>query len=67
MTGDLASRGNSHVSFKTLKTAVVVGSVLASYNVEAFSLERMRSVEQKDILSRFAQFQDLAHFDADLP
>ena len=67
LTGYLASRGNSHVSFKTLKTAVVVGSVLASYNVEAFSLERMRSVEQKDILSRFAQFQDLAHFDADLP
>jgi len=67
LTGYLASRGNHNVSFKTLKTAVVVGSVLASYNVEAFSLERMRSVEQKDILSRFAQFQDLAHFDADLP
>jgi len=27
----------------------------------------MRSVEQKDILERFAEFQDLAHFDADLP
>ena len=67
LTGYLASRGNHEVSFKTLKTAVVVGSVLASYNVEAFSLERMRSVEQKDILSRFAEFQDLAHFDADLP
>jgi sugar/nucleoside kinase (ribokinase family) len=67
LTGYLASRGNHDVSFKTLKTAVVVGSVLASYNVEAFSLERMRSVEQRDILSRFAQFQDLAHFDADLP
>ena len=67
LTGYLASRGNHDVSFKALKTAVVVGSVLASYNVEAFSLERMRSVEQKDILSRFAQFQDLAHFDADLP
>jgi sugar/nucleoside kinase (ribokinase family) len=67
LTGYLASRGNYDVSFKTLKTAVVVGSVLASYNVEAFSLERMRSVEQKDILSRFAEFQDLAHFDADLP
>jgi sugar/nucleoside kinase (ribokinase family) len=67
LTGYLASRGNHDVSFKTLKTAVVVGSVVASYNVEAFSLERMRSVEQKDILSRFAQFQDLAHFDADLP
>ena len=67
LTGYLASRGNHDVSFKTLKTAVVVGSVLASYNVEAFSLERMRSVEQKDILERFAEFQDLAHFDADLP
>lgn len=67
LTGYLSSRGSDNVSFKTLKTAVVVGSVLASYNVEAFSLERMRSVEQKDILSRFAQFQDLAHFDADLP
>ena len=67
LTGYLASRGNSHVGFGTLKTAVVVGSVMASYNVEAFSLERMRSVEQKDILGRFAEFQDLSHFDADLP
>jgi sugar/nucleoside kinase (ribokinase family) len=67
LTGYLASRGNGEVSFRTLKTAVVVGSVLASYNVEAFSLERLRSVEQPDILARFAEFQDLAHFDADLP
>lgn len=67
LTGYLASRGNHHVSFGTLKTAVVVGSVLASYNVEAFSLERMRTVQQKDILARFAEFQDLSHFDADLP
>jgi cytidine kinase len=67
LTGYLASRSNGEVSFRTLKTAVVVGSVLASYNVEAFSLERLRTVEQKDILSRFAEFQDLAHFDADLP
>jgi len=67
LTGYLASRGNGEVNFRTLKTAVVVGSVLASYNVEAFSLERLRTVEQKDILARFAEFQDLAHFDADLP
>jgi len=67
LTGYLASRGNSHVSFATLKTAVVVGSVLASYNVEAFSLERMRTIGKEDILSRFNEFQDLARFDADLP
>lgn len=67
LTGYLASRGGGEVNFRTLKTAVVVGSVLASYNVEAFSLERLRTVGQPDILSRFAEFQDLAHFDADLP
>ena len=67
LVGYLASRGGKDVGFRTLKTAVVVGSVLASYNVEAFSLERLRSVEQKHILERFAEFQDLAHFDADLP
>lgn len=67
LTGYLASRGNSHVDFRTLKSAVVVGSVLASYNVEAFSLERLRGVGKEDILARFAEFQDLAHFDADLP
>ena len=67
LVGYLASRGGKDVGFRTLKTAVVVGSVLASYNVEAFSLERLRSVKQKHILERFAEFQDLAHFDADLP
>lgn len=67
LTGYLASRGGKDVTFSSLKTAVVVGSVLASYNVEAFSLERLRTVEQKDILARFSEFQDLAHFDADLP
>ncbi len=67
LTGFLASRGKDKVDFAALKTAVVVGSVLASYNVEAFSLERLRRVEKKDILSRFAEFQDLARFDASLP
>ncbi len=64
LTGYLASRANGAVTFEMLKTAVVVGSVLASYNVEAFSLERMRTVEQKDILARFYEFQEIARFDA---
>lgn len=64
LTGYLASRANGEVTFEMLKTAVVVGSVLASYNVEAFSLERMRTVEQKDILARFYEFQEIARFDA---
>jgi sugar/nucleoside kinase (ribokinase family) len=67
LTGYLASCGEKEITFNTLKSAVVVGSVLASYNVEAFSLERLRSVEQSHILERFAQFKSMAHFDAELP
>lgn len=67
LTGYLASRGGGVPDFEALKTAVVVGSVLASFNVEAFSLERLRDVGKDDILARFAEFQDLARFNADLP
>lgn len=67
LMGYLASRGQDKVDFKTLKTAVVVGSVLASYNVEAFSLERLRHLGMEDVLARFAEFQKLAQFNADLP
>lgn len=67
LTGYLASRANGGVTFDILKTAVVLGSALASYNVESFSLERLRTVSQNDILTRFTEFQTLARFDADMP
>ena len=41
------------VKFTDLRRAVVFGSVLASYNVEQFSLERMRTLTQKDIQDRY--------------
>jgi sugar/nucleoside kinase (ribokinase family) len=50
----------------TLRKAVVLGSILASFAVEEFSLERLRHLAGKEIKERFMQFKALTHFDAEL-
>lgn len=47
-----------------LRRAMVTGSVMASFTVERFSLERLREVTPEDIRARYAAFQRLTHFDA---
>jgi len=59
--GYLASRGDD-VSLD-LRRAAVAGSVMASYQVEDFSLDRLRRLTQSEILERFAQFGDLTRFE----
>ena len=51
------------ISMATLRKAVVYGSVMASYNVEDFSLNRLRTLTQSDIEARYKAFQEIAHFD----
>ena len=51
------------VSFPLLKKAVVHGSVLASYNVEAFSLERIKTVDAAQIEARYDLFRRIAQFE----
>ena len=46
-----------------IRTAMILGSVLASFSVEAFSLDRFRTLELGDIRERFAAFVDLVHFE----
>jgi sugar/nucleoside kinase (ribokinase family) len=46
-----------------IRTAMILGSVLASYCVEDFSLERFRSLDMTGIRERFAAFVDLVHFE----
>ncbi len=45
-----------------MRRAIIVGSVLASYNVEAFSLNRLRELTSNDIQSRYRQFRELTEF-----
>ncbi len=63
LAGYLAARGNGSIGFSQLRHAVVFGSVLASFNVEAFSLERLRSLTQMDIEARYQAFHKMSQFE----
>ena len=62
LIGALARANEATVTFEALKKAVVSGSVVASFNVEAFSLERLRSLEAADIAARYAEFERISRF-----
>jgi sugar/nucleoside kinase (ribokinase family) len=47
----------------TLRQAVIYGSVMASYNVESFSLDRMRTLSKDAILKRYREFAVLTSFE----
>ncbi len=46
-----------------LRRAIVVGSVLASFTVEQFSLDRLRTLAPEEIRTRYAEARQRAHFD----
>ncbi len=64
LIGYLATCNHGKVRFEDLRKGVVYGSVLASYNVEAFSLERLRALTQNDINERYEMFRLMSHFEA---
>jgi sugar/nucleoside kinase (ribokinase family) len=47
----------------TIRTAMIMGSVLASFSVEDFSLERFSRLDLGQIRERFTAFADLVHFE----
>jgi sugar/nucleoside kinase (ribokinase family) len=63
LAGYLAANAAGGVTFDALKKAVVYGSVLASYNVEAFSLERLKTVDKAQIESRYDLFRRISQFE----
>ena len=54
------------ISFDNMKTAIIVGSALASFCVEKFGPERMKELTRDDIDSRIRQFVQLTNFDIEL-
>jgi sugar/nucleoside kinase (ribokinase family) len=48
---------------RALRQAMVVGTVMASFTVEKFSLERLRTLQQREINERCAAFKRLTHFE----
>jgi sugar/nucleoside kinase (ribokinase family) len=61
MMGYLASAGD--LAPATLRRSIVYGSVLASFTVEAFGLERLRGLTRADVDRRYRQFVSLTTFD----
>jgi len=54
------------ISFDSMKTAIIVGSAMASFCVEKFGPERLKEITQDDIAARINEFVQLVNFDIDL-
>jgi sugar/nucleoside kinase (ribokinase family) len=54
------------ISFENMKTAVIVGSAMASFCVEKFGPTRLKEITRSDIDGRIRQFVDLVNFDIKL-
>jgi sugar/nucleoside kinase (ribokinase family) len=59
--GWLAKTGDT--SFENLKRAVIYGSAMASFCVEEFSIDRLKTLDEATIQHRVAQFKHLVHVD----
>lgn len=59
--GYLASTMN--FSESSIRQGVILGSVMASFNVESFSLERLKSLDYKEIEQRYMEFKRLTFFE----
>lgn len=47
-----------------VRQGIIIGSAMASFNVENFSLEALSNLSQKQILERYESFRQLVHFDS---
>jgi len=59
--GYLANTGN--LDEPSIRQAIVVGSVMASFNVEEFSLRRLSSLTYPEIEERYRAFKRMTHFE----
>ena len=60
--GYMAMTGETDM--ENMKRAVIYGSVMASFCVEEFSIDRLKSLEEGEISARLKRFVDIVHFKA---
>lgn len=51
------------ISFENMKTAIIVGSAMASFCVEKFGTQRLKEITKADIDTRLNEFVQLVNFD----
>jgi sugar/nucleoside kinase (ribokinase family) len=54
------------ISFDNMKSAIIVGSAMASFCVEKFGTTRLREIGKREIDQRMQQFKDLVSFEIEL-
>jgi sugar/nucleoside kinase (ribokinase family) len=54
------------ISFDNMKTAIIIGSAMASFCVEKFGPTRLKEITKEDIDKRLHQFRELVNFDIEL-
>ncbi len=59
--GYLSSNGN--LDSNLMRQAIIYGSTMASFNVEDFSLNRIRKLNRDEIDTRFRFFKKMTHFE----
>lgn len=60
----LAKSGN--ISFEGMKTAITVGSAMASFTVEKFGTERLQEISKEDLMNRIDIFRKLTSFELEI-
>ncbi|HUS58477.1 MAG TPA: PfkB family carbohydrate kinase [Planctomycetota bacterium] len=60
MMGHLSGSGKRDIA--ALKRALAFGTVIASFNVQGFSLSKFRSIDTSDIEKRFSDFAEMMRF-----
>jgi sugar/nucleoside kinase (ribokinase family) len=61
LVGALAATGD--ISDSTLRRAIAYGSVLASFTVQDFGIERLRTVQPDEIARRYEELRHLTHIE----
>lgn len=61
MMGVIAMKDD--ISEKTMRTAIVTGTVTASFTVEDFSLDRLKTITSKDLYDRYHSFSEFTRFE----
>ena len=50
-----------------MKSALIVGSAMASFTVEKFGTQRLEEVTEAEMIGRIKQFKELTTFEVKLP
>jgi sugar/nucleoside kinase (ribokinase family) len=55
--------GTGRLDDRAVRQAIIFGSVMASFNVEKFSVERLKELTFPEVELRYREFKKITHFD----